>query len=120
MNTLRQMMASLQDTYIILDALDECAERDELLNDLEKFVSWEDANLRILATSRREQDIEEGLKPLSDMRHRINIQSTLVNADISTYVHDRLQVDRKLKRWHKYPKVQLEIENTLMEKAHGM
>ena len=120
LSTLRQMMASLEDTYMILDALDECAERDELLSDLEQILSWEDANLHMLTTSRREQDIVESLTPLSDSRNRIDIQSTLVSADIRTYVHDRLQVDRKLRRWQKDPKVQLEIEKTLVEKADGM
>ena len=118
LNTLRQMMTSLGDAYIILDALDECVERDKLLTDLEQIVSWEDTNLHVLATSRKESDIEEALTPLSD--YRIGIQSKIVNADIQTYVHDRLQVDRKLKRWQKSPKVQLEIEDTLMRKADGM
>ena len=118
--TLRQMMASLEDTYIVIDALDECAERDELLTDLEEIASWEDANLHVLATSRREKDIEDALTPLSNARNRISIQSALVNADIRTYIHDRLQTDRKLKRWQKHPKVQLEIEDTLMRKADGM
>ncbi len=119
-NTLREMMTCLRDTYIILDALDECTEREELLTDLENFWSWEDANLHVLATSRKETDIEEALTPLSDARSRICIQSALVNADIRAYVHDRLQNDRKLKRWQKQPKVQLEIEDTLMGKADGM
>lgn len=120
LDTLRQMMTSLEDTYIILDALDECAERDELLTDLEEIASWEDANLHVLATSRREKDIEEALTPLGVARNRIGIQSALVNADIRTYIHDRLQADRKLKRWQKQPKVQIEIEKTLARKANGM
>lgn len=113
-------MASLGDTYIILDALDECAERDELLTDLEEIVSWEDANVHVLTTSRREKDIEEALILLSDERNRIGIQSALVNADIRTYTHDRLQIDRKLRRWLKRPEVQLKIEDTLVKKADGM
>ena len=35
-------------------------------------------------------------------------------------IHERLRADPKLKRWHKEPKVQQEIENTLMDKADGM
>ena len=120
LDTLRQMMTFLEDIYIILDALDECEERDELLTDLEHMLSWGDANLHVLVTSRREQDIEEALKPLGDPRDIICIQSNLVNADIRTYVHDRLKTDQKLKRWQTKSEVQLEIENTLMEKAHGM
>ena len=120
LSTLRQMMASTGDTYIILDALDECTEREELLSDLEEMIDWEDTNSHVLATSRREIDIEEALKPLGDPRSRIDIRSTLVRADICTYVHDRLQVDRRLKRWQKDIKIQLEIEDTLLGKADGM
>ena len=120
LSTLRQMMASTGDTYIILDALDECTERDELLSDLEKMMDWEDTNSHVLATSRREIDIEEALIPLVNPRFRIDIQSTLVSADIRTYVHDRLQADRRLKRWQKDTKIRLEIEDTLLGKAHGM
>lgn len=63
LTTLRHMMASIKDTYIILDALDECVERDELLTDIEDILSWENANLHLLATSPRERDIEESLTP---------------------------------------------------------
>ena len=120
LNTLRQLMTSLGDTYIILDALDECTERDELLADIEEIVSWKELNLHLLTTSRKEPDIEEVLTPLSDKRNRIAIQSALVDADIRTYIHGRLQTDRKLKRWQKHSNVQMEIENTLTRKADGM
>ena len=120
LETLRQMMASLGDIYIIIDALDECIEREQLLTDLEEMASWDDVILHILTTSRRETDIEESLNLLSHERNRISIQGTLVDADIRTYTQDRLQNDRKLRRWLKHPKVQLEIEDTLVEKAAGM
>ena len=120
LEALHQIMTFLGDTYITLDALDECTDRDELLTDLERIVSWGDVNLHVLVTSRREKEIEEALTPLSDEQSRISIQSAVVNADIRTYIHDRLRIDRKLQRWQKHPKVQLEIENTLAWKADGM
>ena len=120
LDTLHQMMTSLGDIYVILDALDECAERDELLTDVEEVVSWKDTDLHLLITSRRETDIEETLTPLSDRQHRIAIQGASVDADISTYIHKRLQIDRKLKRWQKHPNVQTEIKEMLARKADGM
>ena len=120
LETLRQMMTSLGDIYVIIDALDECTEREQLLTDLEEMASWEGVSLHMLATSRRETDIEEALKLLSDESNRISIQSALVNADIRIYTHDRLQNDRKLRRWLRHPEVQLEIEDTLVKKAAGM
>lgn len=72
LSILRQMMASMREIYIILDALDECAERGELLVDLEQMMDWNDTNSHVLATSRREMDIEEALTPLGDFRLKIN------------------------------------------------
>ena len=118
--TLHQMMESFEETFIIFDALDECSEREELLEDIEEFNRWTDVNLHILSTSRREKDIEERIEPLVHDKGRIHIDSMHVNEDIRAYVHEKLQTDVKLKRWYKEPKVQQEIENALMEKADGM
>lgn len=120
LNTFRQMLASVGDTYIVLDALDECVERDELFRDLKQICSWESADLHVLATSRRESDIEGALTPLCDSRNRISIQSELVDVDIRTYIQDRLQFDPKLKKRQEDPKIQLEIKDALMTKANGM
>jgi len=118
--TLHQMMESFEETFIILDALDECLERRELLEDIEEFNCWTDANLHILSTSRREKDIEERIEPLAHDWGKISIDSVRVNDDIRAYVHERLRADPGLKRWRKEPKVKQEIENTLMDKADGM
>ena len=118
--TLHQMIESFEETFIILDALDECSERQELLEDIEVFYHWTDVNLHILSTSRREKDIEERIGPLAHCEGKIRIDSMHVNEDIRAYVHEKLQTDLKLKRWYKQPKVQQEIENALMEKADGM
>ncbi len=72
--------------------------------------------LHILATSRREKDIEETLAPLTTSQ--TCIQSALVDADICIYIRERLQTDPKLRKWPK--NVQMEIEKILMDGAHGM
>ena len=118
--TLHQMMKSFEDTFIILDALDECSERQELLEDIEEFKHWTDVNLHILSTSRREKDIEERIEHLAHNKGKIRIDSMHVNDDIRAYVQEKLQTDLKLKRWYKEPKVQQEIESALMDKADGM
>ena len=120
METFHEMTTAFRATFIILDALDECEERPELLADIEELSSWNDTNLRILATSRREKEIEDSILRLNKDANRICIQSALVNADIRTYVHGQLRTNRRLQRWQKEPNVQLEIEKSLMEKANGM
>lgn len=114
--TLQHILGNFQQTFVILDALDECKEREELLELMEDIVKWKLESLHILATSRRERDIEESLEPL--ITGQICIQSALVNADIRIYICDRLQNDPKLRKWP--ANVQTEIEKTLMDGAHGM
>ncbi|KAH0547714.1 hypothetical protein FGG08_000204 [Glutinoglossum americanum] len=117
---LPQMVQEFDETFVILDALDECKEREELLGDVEEIAGWKAGKLHLLATSRSEKDIRESLENLVYEQDEICIQSGLVNDDIRTYVHKRLQTDRRLKRWQKNMEVHQEIERTLMDKAGGM
>lgn len=120
LGTLRQMLEDFENIYLLIDALDECLERDELMANIEELTSWKERNLHILATSRWEEVIAESIKLLSHKEERICIQSTLVNVDIRSYIRGRLRTDRDLKRWQKKPEVQQEIEDSLMGKADGM
>ena len=120
LGVLRQMLEDFEEIYLVIDALDECLERDELMTNIEELISWKDRNLHILTTSRRDDIIEDSIKLLNNDKERIYIQSTLVNVDIRAYIQNRLLTDRNLKRWRNKPEVQQEIEDTLMEKVDGM
>ena len=120
LRVLEAMMQSFDKTYIILDALDECSNRHELLEKIEMIQSWQLPKLHMLLTSRSLVDIEEALKPMTNSQSRICIQSAAVNADIELYVTQRLRTDRRLKRWQNHAKAQREIKITLKEKADGM
>lgn len=113
---LRDIMGRIESKYIILDALDECTDREDLLTFICTLVDSKLPGLRILATSRSERDIEERLRSIAD--HNINIQSAIVDGDIRVYIRDRLATDMKLKKWP--PSVQDEITAVMMEKAGGM
>jgi len=114
--TLRDIVCGFRHTYIAIDALDECSEREELLCLIEEIANWKIDTLHILATSRKEQDIEHCLSPI--VSNQIDIQSTLVDADIRIYIRERLQSDRRLRKWS--ADAWLEIETALMDGAHGM
>src|SRR4051794_2299950 len=75
--TLQEMICNSHQTYIILDALDECTEREELLVLIKDMAEWNLGKLHILATSRREKDIEDALESL--VTDQICIQTALVN-----------------------------------------
>jgi hypothetical protein len=103
-------------TYIVLDALNECAERAELLRLINTIVGWELDSLHILATSRKERDIGDGLRGV--VSPEIHIQSALVDSDIESYVQMILRDDPKFTKWP--VKVREEIETALKGGAHGM
>jgi hypothetical protein len=117
LETLHYLIQDYQKVFLILDALDECAERLDLLSVLKQIVSWK-SGICILVTSRKEADIGENLDLIGPKK--ICIQSNLVDNDIRAYVRERLNNDWKLRRWKKHPVIQDEIEKTLMEKAGGM
>lgn len=100
----------------MLDAMDECDDRDDFLTFIRELVNSQQQGLHVMITSRRERDIEEQLYFLA--HYNIDIQSAIVDEDIRVYIRDRLVTDSKLKKWPDL--VQKEIITVLMEKADGM
>ena len=109
-----------RDTFFIIDALDECKEREKLLRLLKRIHEQKNPKLHILVSSRQELDIETSLKTMTNEEARICIQTTLVQEDIHTYIQDRLETDDSLERFKRQPKIQEEIKKALTEKADGM
>ncbi|KAL8749605.1 MAG: hypothetical protein Q9199_007582 [Rusavskia elegans] len=116
---LRQLFGCFNQVFIVLDALDECTERHDLILALEEMAGWQNSELHLLTTSRKELELEECMNTLTKEADRIGIQGMPVEADISSYVLGRLRTDRRLKRWHK-TELEEEIAMTLTSKAHGM
>ena len=116
MKTLQDILGGFQHAYIILDALDECADCEELLGLIDDLVAWKLGTLHMLVTSRKERDIELHLMP--QVSDAIDIQGAFVDNDIRIHIHERLQNDAKLRKWPAH--IQEEIEKTLMKGAHGM
>ncbi|KIV93472.1 hypothetical protein PV10_04684 [Exophiala mesophila] len=113
---LQSTMERMGSKYIVLDALDECTDREDLLTFLCDLVNSKLTGLRVMATSRREKDIEDHLRPISN--YNIDIQRAVVDEDIEVYVRDRLATDPKLTIWPEV--VKAEIITVMMEKANGM
>ncbi|OCK76482.1 ankyrin, partial [Lepidopterella palustris CBS 459.81] len=116
----QQMIREFPQSYIILDALDECADRAKLMGILEKIAEWQLQKLHLLVTSRRERDIESSLECFIDRQNAICLQTELVDKDIQRYVRQRLSDDKSLSKWQKDPTIRQEIETALMKGAHGM
>ncbi|KAL8723878.1 MAG: hypothetical protein Q9166_008232 [cf. Caloplaca sp. 2 TL-2023] len=120
LTVLKEAVLIYPQSYFVLDALDECKSRQDLLQAIHHINAWQHDGLHFLVTSRFEGDLRESLEPLVDETSIMNIQSSLVNEDIRTYVRSRLSHDPSLRRWQKQPEAQEEIETRLLEKADGM
>jgi ribosomal protein L12E/L44/L45/RPP1/RPP2 len=113
---LKEMLESIPSMYLILDALDECTDREDLLRLLKDINMWSQTNTRILVTSREEQDIKHALKAFATTS--ISIQGSGVDADIYKYIEERLLSDPKLARWKGDDR--REITSTISQSSQGM
>ncbi|KAL8990178.1 MAG: hypothetical protein Q9169_008189, partial [Polycauliona sp. 2 TL-2023] len=117
---LREIIEDFSETFIILDALDECSKREELFEVVNDIRQNEPQITHMLLTSRHLPDIEEALCPLLCGIDKVRVGGDAVTSDILSYINQRLRIDQTLKRWRNMPDVQDEIRTTLMEKADGI
>jgi hypothetical protein len=116
-STLKSIIGTFEkNVYIIFDALDECPDRQQFLKLIKEIHGWSFNTLRLLATSRDEQDIEEALRDL--ISHQVSMDEGLIDSDIRVYVSRKLKDDNKLSKYSAEKKET--IENTLIDGAHGM
>lgn len=115
-----QVMQQFTHVFIILDALDECTHRLELMDVLETVAGWQLDNMHLLMTSRKERDIESSLVSFVKEEDTICLQRDVVDKDIQRYVQQRLSDDKTLAKWNKDATVRQEIEDALIRGARGM
>jgi hypothetical protein len=115
-----QVMQQFTHAYIVLDALDECTQRQELMDVLKTVAGWQLNNVHLLMTSRKERDIESSLESYVKEKDTICLQRDIVDSDIQRYVQQRLSDDKTLAKWNKDTAVRQEIEAALMHGACGM
>ncbi|KAK5050937.1 hypothetical protein LTR84_003496 [Exophiala bonariae] len=104
-------------TYIILDALDESLEHDEVNDLISTLQERHRDQLHIFATSRKLRDLEEALA--SSVTQEIHMEASVVDHDILLLIDEHLKSHRKLRKWHSKP-IGREIREELAQKAHGM
>jgi Cdc6-like AAA superfamily ATPase len=102
--------------YITIDALDESVNRENLLKLLRTIEEHTKlGQIRILATSRKELDIERALLPLAA---ELSLSNPYVDDDIRLFVKSRLREDPKYSRWPE--SLRNETEVALLKGAKGM
>ncbi|KAF8490584.1 hypothetical protein JB92DRAFT_2675852, partial [Gautieria morchelliformis] len=102
--------------YIVFDALDECPERSTFLKVVKEIHAWRVDGLHLLATSRREGDIERVLKGL--VSHEVSMNESLIDPDIKVHISRTLLEDIEFSMCSEDEKEM--VKTTLMKGAHGM
>lgn len=120
LNVIPQVMQQLTHIYIVIDALDECAQRSDLMDMLETLAEWPLDNMHLLLTSRKERDIESSIGSYIEREDTINLDRDVVDKDILLYVRQRLIDDKGLAKWNKDTAIKQEIEAALLNRASGM
>ena len=106
------VLAKFQDVYLLVDSMDECTQRKDLLGWMKEMKTSKTANLHLLATSRPEHIIKECMESLEI--GQVRLEGDGVNRDIESFVVDLLQESEKLRKWSE------EIRQKLVKNAAGM
>lgn len=116
LTTLRDNLRGCAETFVVLDALDECTELQSLLDVIAMISGWQIPGLHWVCTSRRERQIVEAF----DQLHVIetSIQNEKVDADIGLLVDNELEHDTQLRQWS--TEVKSEIKIALAKGSQGM
>ena len=120
MDVFKDIIPSIPQVYIVLDALDECSDRAKLLELLTTMSKWAFPHLYILTTSRKEQDITDSMSEIVPEAGIVCFQNDRVDHDIERYIEERLHEDKALTRWRTDITIQEEIKSTLIHGAQGM
>ena len=116
LSTLRDNLRDSPETFIVLDALDECRELQILLNVIEMISEWQIPSLHLVCASRRERQIAEAFNQLHVIE--ASIQNKQVDADIGLLVNDQLEHDTQLRQWSR--DIKEEIKTALANGSQGM
>ena len=116
MKALKSIIGNFLHVYFIIDALDECTDQKELLKVLTEISDWKLHNSHVLATSRPERYIEEGLTQI--ITFETNMDSVRVDEDIRCYLRATFENDDRFQIWTR--EEQHEIEGTIIRRANGM
>jgi hypothetical protein len=116
MAILSEMLLNFNTVYLVIDALDECTDLNEVIEILTNMQSWAVDHLHIIVTSRRLPEIGESVSALTTAV--ISVDESPIDIDVMLYITHRLETDRSLAKWPL--DVRHLIKATLSQGAGGM
>jgi hypothetical protein len=115
-SVLLTILETFDDIYIVLDALDECTERKDLLKWIKQMTSWKGSKLHLLTTSRPEEDIAKNLRLLDP--DYVDIKRDLITRDVERYIDCTLDDEDAFDQWN--DEIKANMKSKLLESAGGM
>ncbi|KZP24030.1 ankyrin [Athelia psychrophila] len=94
-HVLEKIIDGFDRTYIIIDAVDECANREKVLTWIDKITRRKAGNLQVLFSSRPERDIKDYLDSMVSL-YRVTLNGKRADRDIEAYLDAMLA---KMTRW---------------------
>lgn len=105
---------SFPKVHILIDAVDECNERDILLPILQKLIA--SGTVSLLLSSRRERDITETMTTVKAID--VSVQADQVASDVKVFLEKKMKEESYLKTLSQ--DLQGTILQTLLQGANGM
>ncbi|KAK4175394.1 hypothetical protein QBC36DRAFT_331536 [Triangularia setosa] len=119
--TLHTMMKNSKTTYLVMDALDECTEREELLQWMMEFFKAPDlGHVRLIATSRPEEVFLRRIPSWIGKKHCLKLDKEAINADIRSYVTTKLEQSPDFLEKELSHNLLKRIRNKVGDRADGM
>jgi hypothetical protein len=121
---LKNLVNTCTSAYIVVDALDECQDRDLMRTTLERMIGWTSVGesgggkLSLLLMTRPDEDLKMQLNEMGLKNHYTPVDSDKIDKDISSFVDARLTADQRLRDWPELNKS--EIKRKLTENSKGM
>lgn len=116
--TLKLVLRDVSAVFVVVDALDECVERSEMIDLLILLNAWGSANTHILVSSRQEPDIEEGL--LRAQPYQIDMTQEMIHHGTEHFIEKRISRSQRLSRWCEKAGASQKLRSTLLKGANGI
>jgi hypothetical protein len=113
---LNEVAENFRELYIVIDALDECDQSEEVLQWIQKLVENKDGRLHLLISSRPDHHFQTDLKPSTTSV--LALDESTFETDIQLYIRERLNNDPRMKKWPS--SIHKDVEQSLIANAGGL
>lgn len=115
LSTFQSIIHNFSHFYLVVDAFDECKEKQQFLSFLNTVATWQFPQTHIAVTSRT--DIDTEIRNRKWSCSKMIVEEHLVDADVKKHVQATLEDDEILNRWD--PEQQRLIAKSLIEGTKG-